>query len=58
VPTTWVKEDESQVVMLIESPKKDKATSKPSNAQQVKPGIIKRYRESDKENNPWENKKK
>jgi hypothetical protein len=45
-------------VMLIESLKKDKATSKPSDAQQVKPDIIKRYRESDKKENPWENKEK
>jgi len=39
----------------MESFEKDKATSKPSNAQQIKPDIIKRCPESDKEDNPGEN---
>ena len=43
-----LKKNESHTAMLIEGSEKDKATSKPSNAQQVKPDIVKRYCESDK----------
>jgi hypothetical protein len=53
-----LKKNESHAAMLIEGPEKDKATSKPSDIQQVKPDIVKRYSESDKHNNPWENKEK
>jgi hypothetical protein len=53
-----LKKNESHAAMLIEGPEKDKATSKPSDTQQVKPDIVKRYRESDKQDNPWEDKEK
>jgi hypothetical protein len=39
--------------MLIEGREKDKAASKPSDTQQVKPDIVKWYRKSDKQDNPW-----
>jgi hypothetical protein len=35
-----LKKNESHAAMLIESLKKDNATSKPSDAQQVKPYIV------------------
>ena len=53
-----LKKNESHAAMLIEGPEKDKATSKPSDTQQVKPDIVKWYRESDKQDNPWEDKEK
>ena len=53
-----LKKNESHAAMLIEGPEKDKATSKPSDTQQVKPDIVKRYRESDKQDNPWDDKEK
>jgi hypothetical protein len=43
-----LKKNELRAAILIEGLEKDKATSKPSNAQQVKPDIVKRYCESDK----------
>ena len=33
--------NESHATMLIEGPKKDKATAKPSKAEEVKPDIVK-----------------
>jgi len=48
-----LKKNESHAAMLIEGPEKDKATSKPSDTQQVKPDIVKWYRKSDKQDNPW-----
>ena len=48
-----LKKNESHAAMLIEGPEKDKAASKPSDAQQVKPDIVKWYRKSDKQDNPW-----
>jgi hypothetical protein len=53
-----LKKNESHAAMLIKGPEKDKTTSEPSNGQQVKPDIVKRYRKSDKQNNPGKNKEK
>jgi len=53
-----LKKNESHAAMLIEGAEKDKTTSKPSDAQQEKPDIKYRYHESDKEDDPWENKEK
>jgi hypothetical protein len=41
-----LKKNESHAAMLIKGPEKDNPTSEPSNGQQVKPDIIKRYRKS------------